>query len=111
MLDLIIPTAMAEGQAAAQQGGAGVSLMMLVVFVIIFYFMLWRPQSKRAKEHQKMVEALKAGDEVIISGGILGKLTHVGDEQAKLSIAQGVEITVQKHAIAAVLPKGTIKKG
>ena len=111
MFDLIIPAAMAEGQAAAQQGGAGVSLMMLVVFVVIFYFMLWRPQSKRAKEHQKMVEGLKVGDEVLTSGGMLGRVTHIGDEQTRVNVAQGVEITMQKHAIATVLPKGTLKKG
>lgn len=111
MIDLIIPTALAEGSAAAaQQGGAGVSLMMLVVFVLIFYFMLWRPQSKRAKEHQKMVEGLKVGDEVLTAAGMFGRLTRLEDNIARISIAEGVEISIQKQAIAAVLPKGTIKK-
>ena len=69
-----------------------------------------RPQMKRQKEHQKMVDALAKGDEAVTNGGILGKITDVGESFVKLEIAKSTEIKVQRHAIAAVMPKGTIKE-
>ena len=94
---------------AAGQGSAMSSIFMLVIFGLIFYFMLIRPQSKRAKEHKTMVEALQKGDEVVTNGGIAGKITKVGESFITLSVSENVEINVQKHAVSTALPKGTIK--
>jgi len=99
----------AEGGAASQQGSAMSSIFMLVVFGLIFYFMLIRPQSKRAKEHKGMVESLQKGDEVVTNGGIIGKITKVGESFVTINISDNVDINVQKHAVSAALPKGTIK--
>lgn len=77
--------------------------------VVIFYFFLIRPQSKRAKEHRELVSALAKGDEVVTTGGILGKVNKVTDDYVVIEIATNMEIKVQKHAISATLPKGTIK--
>lgn len=95
----------APPQGLGQYGG----LLMLVVLFVAFYFLLIRPQAKRAKDHKAMISALAKGDEVATSGGALGRITHVGDNFVTLEIAQGVEIKVQRHAIQSVLPKGTIK--
>ena len=99
---------------AAEAGPAGTaspmsSIFMLVAFGLIFYFMLIRPQSKRAKEHKEMVEALQKGDEVVTNGGIIGKITKVGESFVTLAVSENVELNVQKHAVSSALPKGTIK--
>lgn len=78
-------------------------------FILIFYFLMWRPQSKRAKEHRNLVSALSKGDEVITNGGIAGKITKVTEDFVAMEIAEGVELKVQKVAIASALPKGTLK--
>ena len=83
-------------------------LPLLLIFVV-FYFLLIRPQAKRAKEHQAMVAALGVGDEVVTSGGILGRVTEVGDQFLTVEIADGVQVKVQRHTVASVLPKGTLK--
>jgi preprotein translocase subunit YajC len=85
------------------------SIFLLVGFVVIFYFLLWRPQSKRAKEQRDLVSSLAKGDEVVTSGGILGKITKIADNYITVAIAEGVEILVQKNAVALTLPKGTMK--
>ena len=102
------------GDAAAQNGappaGGGFEfLIMIGIFFLIMYFLIIRPQSKRAKEHKKMVESLATGDEVVTNGGLLGKVTSVGDTFATLEVAKGVEISVQKQAVASVMPKGTMR--
>ncbi len=103
---LFSSSAFAEGAPAA---GAGIEqLIFLGGFVLIFYFLLWRPQSKRAKEHKNLLSALEKGVEVVTSGGIVGKITKVTEEFAILKVGD-VELPIQKQAIAAVLPKGTIK--
>lgn len=109
LLAVLFPaSAFAEGDAV--MGGGGIEqLIFLGGFVLIFYFLLWRPQSKRAKEHKNLLSSLEKGAEVVTSGGILGRVSKVTDEFAILKIADNVEIPVQKQAIAAVLPKGTIK--
>ncbi len=76
---------------------------------VLFYLVLWRPQSKRAKEHRELVSSLAKGDEVLTSGGLLGKVTKVTEEYVTLQVAEGVELCLQKVSIAAALPKGTIK--
>ncbi len=82
---------------------------MLVGFVAIFYFMLIRPQQKRAKEHKNLLADIAKGDEVSLAGGMLGRVTKVTDEFLVLEIANNVSIKVQKAAVTAVLPKGTLK--
>lgn len=84
-------------------------MLPLVLMFVVLYFLMIRPQMKKAKEHKSMVDALAAGDEVITNGGIAGKVTSVGENFVKVEVASGVELTVQKPAIAAVLPKGTLK--
>jgi preprotein translocase subunit YajC len=76
---------------------------------LLFYFLIIRPQSKRAKEHRAMVDALAKGDEVVTNGGIIGRVSQLGDTFISVEIADGVEVKVQRQAVASVLPKGTIK--
>jgi len=94
---------------AAQQPDPIMSLLPFVIIFVLFYFMLIRPQMKRAKEQKKMIEALQKGDEVVTSGGMLGKITKVGDQFVSLEIADNTVIQVQKQTIQTVLPKGTMK--
>ena len=100
--------------AYAQAGGAPagfdlISLMPLVLIFVVFYFLLIRPQMKRSKEHKALVAALAVGDEVVTNGGLLGKVSNVGDSFITLELADNVKIKLQKHAVASVMPKGTIK--
>ena len=80
-----------------------------MLFVGVFYFLLIRPQQKKAREHQALVSKLAAGDEVVTSGGVLGKVTDVGDLFVTLDVADGVRIKVQKGQITQLMPKGTLK--
>jgi len=84
-------------------------LVLLGGFAAIFYFLLWRPQSKRRKEHQNLVGGLTKGDEIVTSGGLVGQITKVEDDFVKLKIAQNTEVRMQKTAVGATLPKGTLK--
>ncbi len=100
----------AYAQAAAPSSGGGLSqILILVVFVAIFYFMLIRPQQKRMKEQQAMLAKLANGDEVVTSGGILGRITEVGETFVTLEVAEGVRIKVQRGQISQLMPKGTLK--
>ena len=92
------------------QGDPLTSFLPLIVIFVIFYFLLIRPQSKKAKEHKQLIEALAKGDEVVTNGGILGKITKVGDNFIALEVAEGVNVKVQRQAVATVMPKGTIKE-
>lgn len=97
-------------QTAGAAGGSPYSsLIFIVVIFVVFYFMLIRPQVKRQKQHREMVTALGKGDEVVTTGGLLGKVTEVGDSFVDLKLADNLVVKLQKHAIAAVMPKGTIK--
>ncbi len=107
-MSFFIENAYAQGAAPAQGGSLGF-LLMMGLFFVIFYFMLIRPQSKRAKEHRAMLGALATGDEVVTGGGILGKVTEVGDNFVTVEVADGVRLKVQKAQIGAVMPKGTLK--
>lgn len=110
---MFISTAYAQtAPAAAPEGGLQSSLMSMLPIVLMFvvlYFIMIRPQMKKQKEHRAMVEALAKGDEVVTVGGMLGRVSSVGDNQLSLEIASGVEVQVQRHAVAQVLPKGTLK--
>ena len=101
----------AAAQAAAPAGGAsGFSALVLpVMLIVLFYFFLIRPQQKKQKEHTAMVSALAVGTEIVTGGGVLGKVTEVGEHFLTVEIADGVNIKVQRHSISAVLPKDTIK--
>lgn len=104
------PISDAHAQATGGAAADPISpLIMMAVFFAIFYFIAIRPQMKRAKEHRTMLEALAKGDEVVTSGGILGRVTGLSDAFITIEISDRLEIKVQKHAITAVLPKGTIK--
>ena len=105
----LIPEAMAQSAGGAAPGGGFAPLLMMVVFIAIFYFLLIRPQQKKAKEHQAMVTRLSAGDEVVTTGGILGKIVEVGDSFITLEIAPNVQIKVQKFQVTSLMPKGTLK--
>ena len=110
LLDLLIPAAYAQtaGAPAPQGGGLGMMLMPLIL-IAIMYFLMIRPQMKRAKEHRAMLDKLSKGDEVITSGGIAGTVTDIGDNFVTLEVADNVRVRVQKAAVGNVLPKGTLK--
>ncbi|HET6756067.1 MAG TPA: preprotein translocase subunit YajC [Burkholderiales bacterium] len=86
-----------------------VGLLPIILMFVLLYFLLIRPQTKRAKEHRIMLDNLQKGDEVVTAGGALGRITKIGDQYVSVEIASNVEIQVQKPAIQSVLPKGTIK--
>jgi len=87
-------------------GGMIEFLIMILIFFAIMYFLIIRPQSKRAKEHRSMVESLSKGDEIVTNGGVAGTITEVGDNFIKVDIANGVNIAVQKQSVQQVMPKG-----
>lgn len=103
-----IADAWAQAAPAAQEPGVLAFLPLIVLFVV-FYLFLIRPQVKRQKDHQKLVQALNKGDEVVTSGGIAGRIVEVGDSFLRLEIAKGVEVKAQRVAVTTVLPKGTLK--
>ena len=107
-MSFFISDAMAQAAAGPASPGVG-DLLFFVAIIVLFYFMLIRPQMKRQKEHKAMVSEMAKGDEIITNGGLLGKITKVGEDFLSLSIADGVEVKVQKQQVAAVVPKGTIK--
>ena len=108
----MIATAHAQGAPAAAPAPFGSDLMaflpMIAIFVV-FYFLLIRPQQKKAKEARAMLDALQKGDEIVTAGGVLGKISKLGDQYLTVEIASGTEIMVQRGAVAQLLPKGTIK--
>ena len=107
-MNFFISDAMAAGEPAPQGGGLQL-IIMIALFFGIMYFMIIRPQSKKAKEHNAMLEALSKGDEVVTNGGILGKVVKMGDNFIELKISDNTNMKVQRHAIASVMPKGTMK--
>lgn len=109
-MSLLIGDAMAATTSAASAPGDGMfSFLMLGAIFVLFYFMLIRPQNKRAKEHRELISKLKKGDEIITSGGMLAKIVSLDDQFVKISLADGVEVVMQRQAISSVLPKGTLK--
>lgn len=109
---MFISSAYAQTAPAAAAGGMESSLMsmlpLLLMFVVLYFIMI-RPQMKRQKEHKAMIEALAKGDEVVTAGGLIGKVTRLGDSSIHLELAQGVEVQMQRSAITQVLPKGSLK--
>ena len=99
----------AAAPAAAAPAGSGFEGVFLVGFMAIFYLMIWRPQAKQAKEKKNLLSNLQKGDEVVSAGGIVGKIVKVTDDFVVLEVSATVELKIQKAAISATLPKGTIK--
>ena len=98
--------------AAANAGAPGMEqFLFLGVLFAVFYFLLIRPQQKRAKEHKRMLESLGKGDEVVTAGGVVGKVTDLGENFIEVEVADNVRVKVQRAMLAGVLPKGTIKAG
>ena len=106
--EFLIPSAHAQAAGAPQGGGMGM-LLFPIILIGVMYFLMIRPQMKRAKEHKGMLDKLSKGDEVITSGGIAGTVTDIGDNFVTVEIADNVRVRVQKGAIGNVLPKGTLK--
>ncbi len=107
-MNALIPSAWAQ---AGTPSGSGqfAPLLMIVVFFGIFYFLLWRPQQKKAKDHQALIAKLSVGDEVVTSGGVLGRVTDVGDSFVTLEVADSVRIKIQKLQVTSLVPKGTLR--
>ena len=109
---MFISQAFAQTAPAAAPGGAEstlFSLLPLVLMFVVLYFIMIRPQMKKQKEHKAMVDAIAKGDEVVIAGGVLGRVAKVGDTYLNVEVANGVELQVQRVAVVQVLPKGTFK--
>ncbi len=106
-MSLFISTAHAAGD-AAQQPSMMANLLMIAVFVAIFYFLIWRPQSKRAKEHRALVDSLGVGSEVVFAGGLMGKITKLEGDFAVVELSRGVDVKIQRASVISVLPEGTL---
>jgi len=105
---MMISPVWAQGAGGAAGGGYE-SLILIVLMFGVLYFLMIRPQMKRAKEHKTMIEALQKGDEVVAAGGILGRVTRINENYVTLEVSSNVEIQIQRSAVQLVLPKGTIK--
>ena len=105
---MLISQAWAQGTGAGPGGGME-SMLLIVLMFVVLYFLMIRPQMKRAKEHKGMIEALQKGDEVVTAGGVLGRINRINENYVTLEIASNVEIQVQRPSVQLVLPKGTIK--
>jgi preprotein translocase subunit YajC len=107
---MLISNAFAESAPPPQAGGGMEMLIMIGIFFAIMYFMLIRPQQKRAKEHKALMDSLTKGDEVVTNGGMMGKIKSVSDDVVRVELAENVIIKIQKQAINNVLPKGTLSQ-
>ena len=107
---MLISPAYAQGAAPAGASGPGFEQFFIIIGMFaLLYFLMIRPQMKRSKEHKQMTEALQKGDEVVTTGGVLGKITRMSEPYVSLEIAPNTEVQVQRTAIQTLLPKGTIK--
>jgi preprotein translocase subunit YajC len=105
----MIGTAYAQSAAGGSAGNELLTLLPMIGIFVVFYFLLIRPQQKRAKEQKAMIGALQKGDECVTAGGIVGKVTKLDDNYVTLQVAGGTEIAFQRNAITALLPKGSLK--
>ncbi|MBK1695365.1 preprotein translocase subunit YajC [Chromatium weissei] len=109
-MNFFISDAVAQtGDAAASAGSSIMALLPLVLFAVVFYFLLIRPQTKRQKEHQKMVDSLAKNDEVVTVGGMAGRIAEIGDNFVLVEIADGIQVKIRRSAVESVMPKGTLK--
>jgi preprotein translocase subunit YajC len=109
LIDLLIAPAYAQSAPASPFGSDLMAFLPMIAIFVVFYFLLIRPQQKKAKEAKAMLDALQKGDEVVTAGGILGRIARLTEQYATVEIAPNTEITVQRGAISQLLPKGTIK--
>jgi preprotein translocase subunit YajC len=109
LIDLLITAAHAQSAPASPFGGDLMAFLPMIAIFVVFYFLLIRPQQKKAKEAKTMLDALQKGDEVVTSGGILGRISKISDQYVTVEVAEKTELTVQRGAISQLLPKGTIK--
>jgi len=109
LLDLLIAPAFAQAAPAQPQGMGLSGILFPLILIAVMYFLMIRPQMKRQKEHRAMVDKLGVGDEVLTTGGIAGTVREIGEQFVSVEIASGVQVRVQKNAVANVLPKGTLK--
>jgi preprotein translocase subunit YajC len=109
LTDLMITSAHAQGATATGFGGDAMAFLPMIAIFVVFYFLLIRPQQKRAKETKAMLEALQKGDEVVTAGGVVGRITKLTEQYASIEVAPNTEMTFQRQAIAQLLPKGTLK--
>jgi preprotein translocase subunit YajC len=107
-MDFLINNAWAQDAPATSTGGIAQFLPLIILFVV-FYLFLIRPQMKRQKDQKNMVEALAKGDEIATNGGLLGKITDLGENFIVIEVAKDVQVKVQRHAVSATMPEGTIK--
>lgn len=109
-MSFLISDAMAQATGGGT-GGAGLEGLILPVgLIIMLYFLMIRPQMKRQKEHKKLVETLAKGDEVQTEGGLMGRISDLGENFVKVEIAEGVEVKIRRQAVAAIMPKGSLKE-
>jgi preprotein translocase subunit YajC len=106
---VLITPAYAQAAGAASQSDTLLTFLPMIAVFAVFYFMLIRPQQKKAKESRAMLDSLEKGNEIVTSGGVVGRITRLTDQYAVVEVASGVEMTVQRGAISQLLPKGTIK--
>jgi preprotein translocase subunit YajC len=111
---VFISSAFAQTAPAAAASGGGIesslmSMLPLVLMFVVLYFVMIRPQMKKQKEHRAMIDAIAKGDEVVTAGGLIGKISKMGESYVSVEVAQGVEVQLQRSAISQVLPKGTVK--
>jgi preprotein translocase subunit YajC len=109
LVDFLISPAYAQAAPTSLFGGDLMAFLPMIAIFVVFYFLLIRPQQKKAKEAKAMLEALSKGDEVVTAGGVLGRIAKIGDQYLTIEIAANTEITVQRGAVSQLLPKGTIK--
>ena len=99
----------AHAAPAARQGPSLMAnLLMIAVFIAIFYFLIWRPQAKRAKEHRSLIESLGVGSEIVFAGGLMGRITKLDGDFAVVELSRGVEVKIQRASVISVLPEGTL---
>ncbi|MBX3709012.1 MAG: preprotein translocase subunit YajC [Gammaproteobacteria bacterium] len=111
ILDFFVTNAYADslGAGSSPQSGGLSFMIMFVVFFLFIYFAIWRPQNKRVKEQQKLLDSLAKGDEVLTGSGVLGRITKISGQYITLTVANNVDILMQKSSIVSVMPKGTLK--
>lgn len=106
---MFISSAYAQAAAGGSTQDTLLGMLPLVLMFVVLYFVMIRPQMKKQKEHRAMVDALAKGDEVVTAGGMLGKVAKIGETYISVELANGVEVQMQRSAVATVLPKGTVK--
>lgn len=109
LLQVFIPSAFAESANVPAQGGGLSFFMMMGLLLIFLYFAIWRPQNKRAKEQHNLINSLAKGDEIMTTGGLLGRINKLHDQYISLVVSNNVELIVQKSSVVNILPKGTLK--